>query len=41
MEYHTEVTDIADTELIQLEAKLTQKGIVLLNGKLDDPCIRR
>lgn len=41
VEYHTEVTDLADAELMQLEAKLTVKGIVLLNGKLDDPCIRR
>ncbi len=40
-EYHTEVDDLADAELSRLEAKLTAKGIVLLNGKTDDPCIRR
>lgn len=41
VEYHTEVTDLADAELTRLEAKLTQKGIMFLNGKADDPCIRR
>lgn len=40
-EYHTEVTDLADAELSRLEAKLTAKGIMFLNGKIDDPCIRR
>lgn len=41
VEYHTEVTDLADAELPRLEAKLTAKGIMFLNGKVDDPCIRR
>lgn len=40
-EYHTEVDDLADAELSRLEAKLTAKGIMYLNGKIDDPCIRR
>lgn len=41
VESHGEVTDIADAELDTLEAKLTAKGIAFLNGKIDDPCIRR
>lgn len=38
---HAEVADLADAELHQIEAKLTARGIALLNGKLTDPCIRR
>ena len=41
IEYHKEVADIADAELHRLEAKLTAHGIAFLNGKVDDPCIRR
>lgn len=41
IEFHTEVKDLADAELHRLEAKLTAKGIAFLNGKIDDPCIRR
>lgn len=37
----TRITDLADAELLRLEAKLTAKGIMFLNGKVDDPCIRR
>lgn len=40
-ENHTEVADLADAELNTLEAKLTAKGIAFLNGRIDDPCIRR
>ncbi len=36
-----EVEDLADEEPERLEAKLTAKGIAFLNGKIDDPCIRR
>lgn len=36
-----EVSDLADAEPNTLEAKLTQKGIMFLNGKINDPCIRR
>lgn len=38
---HTAVADLADAEFSKLEAKLTAKGIQLLNGSFDDPCIRR
>lgn len=38
---HTNVADLADAEFSALEAKLTAKGIQLLNGSIDDPCIRR
>lgn len=38
---HCEVSDFADGEPNTLEAKLTQKGIMFLNGKINDPCIRR
>lgn len=38
---HCEVSDFADAEPNTLEAKLTQKGIMFLNGKINDPCIRR
>lgn len=41
IEFHTEIKDLADAELHCLEAKLTAKGIAFLNGKIDDPCIRR
>lgn len=41
IESRSEVSDLADAEPNELEAKLTQKGIMLLNGKLNDPCIRR
>ncbi len=37
----TNVTDLADAEFDRLGAKLTAKGIQFLNGKIDDPCIRR
>ena len=37
----TNVTDLAGAEFSQLGAKLTAKGIQFLNGKIDDPCIRR
>ncbi len=37
----TNVTDLADAEFNRLGAKLTAKGIQFLNGKIDDPCIRR
>ena len=36
-----EVEDLADGEPERLEAKLTAKGIAFLNGRIDDPCIRR
>lgn len=36
-----EIKDTADAELRDLEAKLTAKGIAFLNGKVNDPCIRR
>lgn len=36
----TTVTDLADAEFSKLSAKLTAKGIQLLNGKIKDPCIR-
>lgn len=36
----TNVTDLADAEFGRLSAKLTAKGIQLLNGKIKDPCIR-
>lgn len=32
-------TSLADTPFEDLEAKLSAKGIQLLNGKVDDPCI--
>lgn len=35
------VSDLADADSDLLEAKLTQKGIMFLNGKISDPCIRR
>lgn len=41
IEYHKPVTDLADAEITALEAKLTQKGIQFLNGKITDDCIRR
>lgn len=41
IESHSEVSDLADAEPNELEAKLTQKGIMFLNGKISDPCIRR
>ena len=41
IEFHGEVSDLADAELHSLEAKLTAKGIAFLNGKISDPCIRR
>lgn len=41
IEYHKPVTDLADAEINTLEAKLTQKGIQFLNGKISDECIRR
>lgn len=41
IEFHAEIADLADAELDTLEAKLTAKGIAFLNGKVDDPCIRR
>lgn len=41
IESHIEVSDLADAEPNELEAKLTQKGIMFLNGKINDPCIRR
>ena len=41
IESHSEVADFADAEPNALEAKLTQKGIMFLNGKINDPCIRR
>lgn len=41
VEFHKEVSDLADAELHALEAKLTAKGIAFLNGRIDDPCIRR
>lgn len=41
IESHCEVSDLADADPDALEAKLTQKGIMFLNGKINDPCIRR
>lgn len=41
IEYHKPVSDLADAEIALLEAKLTQKGIQFLNGKISDDCIRR
>ena len=41
IEFHGEVSDLADAELHSLEAKLTARGIAFLNGKVSDPCIRR
>lgn len=41
VEFHREIADLADAELHTLEAKLTAKGIAFLNGRIDDPCIRR
>lgn len=41
IEGHTEVADLADAEMNTIEAKLTAKGIAFLNGKINDPCIRR
>ena len=41
IEYHKPVSDLADAEINALEAKLTQKGIQFLNGKITDDCIRR
>lgn len=41
VEFHREIADLADAELHALEAKLTAKGIAFLNGRIDDPCIRR
>lgn len=37
---HNRVEDMADAETDKLEAKLTAKGIALLNGNIKDPCIR-
>ncbi|MDE7399671.1 MAG: type VI secretion protein [Oscillospiraceae bacterium] len=41
IEGHTEIADLADAEMNTIEAKLTAKGIAFLNGKINDPCIRR
>ena len=41
IESRAEVSDLADAEILNLEAKLTAKGIAFLTGKLSDPCIRR
>lgn len=41
VEGHAEIPDLADAELNRIEAKLTAKGIAFLNGKINDPCIRR
>lgn len=41
VEGHSEIADLADAEMCRLEAKLTAKGIAFLNGKINDPCIRR
>lgn len=41
VEGHAEIADLADAELNRIEAKLTAKGIAFLNGKINDPCIRR
>ena len=41
VEGHAEIPDLADAEMHRIEAKLTAKGIAFLNGKINDPCIRR
>lgn len=41
VEGHAEIADLADAEMCKTEAKLTAKGIAFLNGKINDPCIRR
>lgn len=41
VEGHAKIADLADAEMCKIEAKLTAKGIAFLNGKINDPCIRR